>query len=298
MQFRLKNNPKITDAIRESLRKNLTYLRTKSVLQNIPVGQYLSVKHRNGVWVRGTLLNFSKDRLLIQTPFSIKQIPITKMERITYREKIISMPEWKLTIYGLAALLGLGAMETWNRQTSPNWGYKWHNRFIGGIFGLVAGAEVYDTSMILLTKKTHFGLTPEELDKLNRQIIGGTLAEDTKEFKQAYLEEKLQAIADKLGDAYGEPFLAELISRMERTVAHFNEEVDTMLSSVKDNTKKRQKHFGAPEGGASTNQIDAKSESGIESNSDASNNNESEAPDDENNAKKKKFSLFKRKKKK
>ena len=68
------------------------------------------------------------------------------------------------------------------------------------------------------------------------------MAEDTKEFKQAYLEEKLQAIADKLGDAYGEPFLAELISRMERTVAHFNEEVDTMLSSVKDNTKKRQKH--------------------------------------------------------
>ena len=71
-----------------------------------------------------------------------------------------------------------------------------------------------------------------------------------------------------------------------------------MLSSVKDNTKKRQKHFGAPDGGASTNQIDAKSESGIESNSDASNNDESTAPDDENSGKKKKFSLFKRKKKK
>ena len=124
------------------------------------------------------------------------------------------------------------------------------------------------------------------------------MAEDTKEFKQAYLEEKLQAIADKLGDAYGEPFLGELISRMERTVAHFNEEVDTMLSSVKDNTKKRQKYFGASEGGASTNQIDAKSGSGIESNSDASNNDKSEAPDDESTGKKKKFSLFMRKKKK
>ena len=31
-----------------------------------------------------------------------------------------------------------------------------------------AGAEVYDTSMILLSKKTQFGLTPSELDKLNR----------------------------------------------------------------------------------------------------------------------------------
>ena len=168
IQFRLKKTPNITDEIRQSFRKNLTYLRTKSILENIPTGQYLSVKHRNGVWLRGTLLSFRNDRLLIQTPFSIKQVPITKMERVTYREKIITMPEWKVVTYGLAALLGLGLMETWNRQTTPNWGYKWHNRFIGGIFGLVAGAEVYDTSMILLTKKTHFGLTPEELDNLNR----------------------------------------------------------------------------------------------------------------------------------
>ena len=72
------------------------------------------------------------------------------------------------------------------------------------------------------------------------------MSEDKKEFKQAYLEEKLQAIADKLGDAYGEPFLSELISRMERTVAHFNEQVDIMLSSVKANTKERQKHFQFP----------------------------------------------------
>jgi hypothetical protein len=41
------------------------------------------------------------------------------------------------------------------------------------------------------------------------------VSEDKKDFKQAYLEEKLQAILDKLGDAYGDPFLSELISRME-----------------------------------------------------------------------------------
>jgi len=39
---------------------------------------------------------------------------------------------------------------------------------VGAIFGLIAGAEVYDTSMILLSKKTQFRLTPAELDKLNR----------------------------------------------------------------------------------------------------------------------------------
>ena len=168
LQLRVRQTPKITDEIRESFRKNLTYLRTKSILENIPTGQYLEVKNRNGQWVRGTLLSFSKDRCLIQTPISIKQVRMNKMRLIKYREQIIRKPELKLNIYGLASFLGVGLMETWNRQASPDWGYKWHNRFIGATLGLVAGAEVYDTSMILLTKKTQFGLTPEELDKLNR----------------------------------------------------------------------------------------------------------------------------------
>ena len=168
LQFRLKQMPTITDDIRESFRKNLTYLRTKSVLDNIPTGQYLEVKNINGRWIKGTLLAFNNNRLLIQTPVSIKQVPMNKLKQIKYREKIINKPDWRLNIYGLAAILGVGLMETWNRQTSPDWGYRWHNRFIGATLGLVAGAEVYDTSMILLTKKTQFGLTPEELDKLNR----------------------------------------------------------------------------------------------------------------------------------
>ena len=72
--------------------------------------------------------------------------------------------------------------------------------------------------------------------------------EPKKEFKQEYLEEKLHAISEKLGDAYGEPFLRELISRMERTVAHFNEEVDVMVSTVKNNSKKRRKFLAEKRG--------------------------------------------------
>ena len=126
------------------------------------------------------------------------------------------------------------------------------------------------------------------------------MSEDKKEFKQAYLEEKLQAIADKLGDAYGEPFLSELISRMERTVAHFNEEVDIMLSSVKANTKERQKHFSTSEGDSLSAKISEGTNIDQKSNSQNSNGeeDESEASYEENGTKKKKFSLFKRKKKK
>ena len=63
------------------------------------------------------------------------------------------------------------------------------------------------------------------------------MTEETTDFKKEYLNEKLQAIGDKLGDAYGEPFMAELIARMERTVAHFNEEVNGMLNTIHSRTR-------------------------------------------------------------
>jgi hypothetical protein len=166
LQVKLNKMPKITDKIRDSFRDNLTYLRTKEVLENIPTGQFVSVKIRSNKWIKGTLLSYKRNTLQLQTPFSIKKIPITQMERINYREKIIKRPNWKIYFYGIAALMGFTLMETWNHQTSPEWSLKWHNRFSGAIIGLIAGSEVYDASMILLTKKTQFGLTPEELEKL------------------------------------------------------------------------------------------------------------------------------------
>jgi hypothetical protein len=62
-----------------------------------------------------------------------------------------------------------------------------------------------------------------------------------KDFNQNYLTEKLHSIGDKLGDAYGEPLLNELITGMERTVAHFNEEVDVMVNALTSRTKKSKK---------------------------------------------------------
>ena len=169
LQIRLSKKSPITDEIRDSYRKNLTYLRTKDILANIPKGQFVEVNHINGKKIKGTLISFNKDRLFIQTPMSVKMIKMTSMERITYRNKIIDRPEWQKFIYSGAALLGLMMMELWNRQTDPIWAYRWHNRFFGATLGLLAGAEMYDTSMIIMTKKTKFGLSSSELEKLNRK---------------------------------------------------------------------------------------------------------------------------------
>ena len=58
-------------------------------------------------------------------------------------------------------------------------------------------------------------------------------------FNKEYLSEKLLAIKEKLGDAYGGPLVEELIIRMERTVAHFDFEVETMLKKVTKRTNER-----------------------------------------------------------
>ena len=126
--------------------------------------------------------------------------------------------------------------------------------------------------------------------------------EPRKEFTQEYLEEKLQAIGDKLGDAYGEPFLRELITRMERTVAHFNEEVDVMVETVKNRSKNRRKFLATSRGeefDESTDQEALFSTSGDVSSSTNDENKKSNKDSDveASEPKKKRFSFFKRKKK-
>ena len=82
------------------------------------------------------------------------------------RQAIAQKPELKGYVYGAAAFLGFILMDSWNMQTRPDWQYKWNNRFSGLILGLIGGAELYDTSMILITPKTNFSLTSSEQERI------------------------------------------------------------------------------------------------------------------------------------
>ncbi|MBT4150175.1 MAG: hypothetical protein HOE46_07350, partial [Candidatus Marinimicrobia bacterium] len=105
-------------------------------------------------------------------------------------------------------------------------------------------------------------------------------------------------IGDKLGDAYGEPLLSELIKRMERTVAHFNEEVDVMVNTLSSRTKNQKKLLASMRGedpnliDVELSDLEKKLESKDQVKSDSKDTKENDKP------KKKKFSFFNRKKKK
>ena len=124
------------------------------------------------------------------------------------------------------------------------------------------------------------------------------MAEQSNDFNKEYLEEKIQAIGEKLGDAYGQPLMEELIMRMERTVSHFNDEVDAMIHSLKSRTKNQRYLLASMRGEdpdaepEEISELEKKLESG-----DFKEKKSTEQPSQEEKPKKK-FSLFKRKKKK
>ena len=122
-------------------------------------------------------------------------------------------------------------------------------------------------------------------------------------FNKEYLSEKLLAIKEKLGDAYGGPLMEELIIRMERTVAHFDFEVETMLKKVTKRTNERKSTLDNIRG-EEINEKVSDYEKKLESSSlEDKGSDKSETKDSENdvsNEKKSKkglLSFFKRKKK-
>ena len=121
---------------------------------------------------------------------------------------------------------------------------------------------------------------------------------EEKKFKKEYLEEKLHLIGDRLNDAYGQPLLEELITRMERTVSHFNEEVDGILDSIKSRTQNQHYKLATLRGDDPIKNALTEDEQRVAKTSDSDSISEDKSEKDDEEPKKSKFSFLKRKKKK
>ena len=119
-----------------------------------------------------------------------------------------------------------------------------------------------------------------------------------KQFKKEYLEEKLHLIGERLNDAYGEPLLDELINRMERTVSHFNEEVDGILESIKSRTQNQHYKLATLRGDDPIKEAIEEDGSKLTDKSKSTDDDTETADSAEERPKKGKFSFLKRKKKK
>jgi hypothetical protein len=121
---------------------------------------------------------------------------------------------------------------------------------------------------------------------------------EEKKFKKEYLEEKLHLIGERLNDSYGQPLLEELIVRMERTVSHFNEEVDVILDSIKSRTQNQHYKLARLRGDDPIKNALNEDEEKLNPSSVSSKDTNDKSIKTEEEPKKSKFSFLKRKKKK
>ncbi len=156
----------ITMKDRKEIYKNLTYLRTSEILEKIPTGQFVVVKHVDGKKIRGILLPSLDNRLQIQTPVQVVDIPYHAVGGISYHKSFETRIKWRKWIYAAGAMLGIGMAEIWNGHTRPVIEMTWHYRFMGLLLGLLGGQEMYEAVNIISSPKTHFTLSPEETQEI------------------------------------------------------------------------------------------------------------------------------------
>lgn len=63
--------------------------------------------------------------------------------------------------------------------------------------------------------------------------------EEQVDIQKKYLMAKINELIDGVGSDYGETLMEELITRMERTVGHFHDEVTELLETLKSRAQER-----------------------------------------------------------
>ena len=62
---------------------------------------------------------------------------------------------------------------------------------------------------------------------------------DNKDSRQNYLNEKLDNLLSGINNTYGQALLDELVTRLQRTLDDFNEEVQEIVGALKDSSARR-----------------------------------------------------------
>ena len=66
-----------------------------------------------------------------------------------------------------------------------------------------------------------------------------TIDFESKDGRQNYLNEKLDNLLSGINASYGQVLLDELVTRLQRTLADFNEEVEGIMGDLKDSSDRR-----------------------------------------------------------
>ena len=64
---------------------------------------------------------------------------------------------------------------------------------------------------------------------------------ENKENRLKYLDQKLDNLLSGINSTYGQGLLDELVTRLQRTIVDFNEEVEKIMGNIKNNSDRKNK---------------------------------------------------------
>lgn len=64
---------------------------------------------------------------------------------------------------------------------------------------------------------------------------------DSKEGREGYLQAKMDDLLEGINNSYGQALLDELMARLEMTINDFNEEVQGLMNTLKENSTEKER---------------------------------------------------------
>ena len=141
------------------------FLRASEILNDIKKPQFVKIHYNENMRLKGTLVDFENNLVVVQTPRYLEKIDLNDIDRISYRLYDNEFLGLKSYIYVLSGAIGLNVATIYNSQRSPRLDESWYYRFYGIVAGLIFSSEFYEVVSTILTPSETFVLSQDEYEK-------------------------------------------------------------------------------------------------------------------------------------
>jgi hypothetical protein len=164
-QNKVNKQPEFTAEARKIMYAGMDFLRASEILNDIKKPQFVKIHYNENMRLKGTLVDFENNLVVVQTPRYLEKIDLNDIDRISYRLYDNEFLGLKSYIYVLSGAIGLNVATIYNSQRSPRLDESWYYRFYGIVAGLIFSSEFYEAVSTILTPSETFVLSQDEYEQ-------------------------------------------------------------------------------------------------------------------------------------
>ena len=175
LQIIVESKPVFTKEEKIKMYEGMDFLRAGKIVNNLPLPQYISMRHSGQKKLKGTLFLVSDKELHIQTHTGIEKVHLSELDELSYKPEIKDSEYLRPYLYGVTGLTGFGLAQVYNSQRStlyneygiPRNDLNRYTQLTGIVIGLIFSSELFDAVSTLLTPSETIILSEAEYEKKN-----------------------------------------------------------------------------------------------------------------------------------